>query len=161
MVFAPNDSLIACALNGSGYLRNSTIADYGDINAKIPDAHARTGGQCVVDSAFYRFRFPFPMKSRNASVYCDASPMETEVAKEATSARQSAEWGMRASQSSFTSLYERLIYEERGKRRLILLRIVYLFVYIMSSVGLNQLLTVYMPSFDNDACSLFHSCNLN
>ena len=84
-----------------------------------------------------------------------ALPVEREIAREATAARQSAEWGMRALQSSFPRLRDRLMYESRGERRLILLSIVYLFNYRTANVGLNQLLTVYMPWLDEDAGTLF------
>ena len=40
------------------------------------------------------------------------------VKREATSMRQSTEWGMRAVQSSFPSLKDQLNYEENGEQRI-------------------------------------------
>ena len=40
------------------------------------------------------------------------------VKREATSMHQSAEWGMRAIQSSFPRLKDQLIYEENGEQRI-------------------------------------------
>ena len=40
------------------------------------------------------------------------------VNSDVTSMRQSAEWGMWSSQSSFTRIKDRLLYEETGERNL-------------------------------------------
>lgn len=156
LVFAPSGRIIACALNAPGCLHDSTIASYGDIYRKLREAYGRTGGLCVVDSAFAVARHPFLIKSSNTPNPENLGGMDYEMSVQATAARQSAEWGMRAVQSSFPRLLDRIVYEERGERRLVLLSIVYLFNFRTSTVGLNQLLSVYMPWLDRDAEALFH-----
>jgi hypothetical protein len=52
---------------------------------------------------------------------------------------------MRGLQASFPRLKDRLDYEEKGERRLILELIVYLYNYWATLVGLNQIQSVYMP----------------
>jgi hypothetical protein len=61
---------------------------------------------------------------------------------------------MRACQSSFSRLKDRLEHEERGERRLILDTCVLLFNYRARSVGMNQLLSVYLPRLERDALKL-------
>ena len=154
-LFAPNGRIIACALNAPGSFHNSTIADFGDIYAKLARAYEETGGRCVVDSAFCRARHPYLIKSGEVAENVDAGSAEHEAVRQATSARQAAEWGMHALQASFPRLKVRMLYEERGERRLILLTIVYLFNYRTAIVGLNQILGVFMPWLDCDSRVLF------
>jgi hypothetical protein len=49
------------------------------------------------------------------------------VKRAATSMRQAAEWGMRALQSSFPRMLDRLVYEERGERRIIMKMMILLY----------------------------------
>ena len=63
---------------------------------------------------------------------------------------------MRALQGSFPRLKDRMIYEERGERRLWLEMIVYLFNYRARRVGLNQILNVYMPACWKDVLYLMY-----
>ena len=67
---------------------------------------------------------------------------EIVINKEATAMRQSAEWGMRAFQSSFPRIKDRIIFEENGERRLIL-RLLALFNYRANMVGINQIRHTY------------------
>lgn len=50
---------------------------------------------------------------------------------------------------------DRLYYEERGERKIILMSTVLLFNLRTRLVGLNQLLTTYMPCMSPEANSLF------
>lgn len=61
-MFAPNGANIACALNAPGAMRDSTMADYGNIYKKLQDVCDRTGDRCVVDSALSKGNQPFPIK---------------------------------------------------------------------------------------------------
>jgi len=71
--------------------------------------------------------------------------------RQATSARQASEWGMRALQGSFPRLKDRLLYEDRGERKLILLSTVWLFNLCARRVGINQILSSYMPHLSPEA----------
>ena len=57
-----------------------------------------SGGKFTVDSAFTHSNYPFLIKSCKPSL--DMSINDMDVAKDATSMRQSAEWGMHAFQAS-------------------------------------------------------------
>jgi hypothetical protein len=71
--------------------------------------------------------------------------------REATSARQTAEWGMLALQASFPRLKDRFVYEERGERRIVLKMMVLLYNMRARMVGINQILNTYMPRLMWDA----------
>lgn len=84
------------------------------------------GGRCVVDSVFSKRDNKFLIKS-SQDIFMNSGRMhEITEARQATSARQAAEWGMRALQGAFPRLNDRLTYEERGERKAILLSIVLL-----------------------------------
>ena len=65
---------------------------------------------------------------------------------QATSMRQSAEWGMRSFQSSFPRIKDRILYEESGERGLILKLFVFLFNYRANKVGINQIKNTYLTA---------------
>jgi hypothetical protein len=73
------------------------------------------------------------------------------VKRAATSMRQAAEWGMRALQSSFPRLLDRLVYEERGERRITMKMMILLYNFRARLVGINQIKNVYMPNLIQDA----------
>jgi hypothetical protein len=61
--------------------------------------------------------------------------------------RQSAEWGMRAPQSSFPRLKDRFIDDEEfGERKIILKMILLLYNLQARKVGINQIKNTYMPA---------------
>ena len=65
--------------------------------------------------------------------------------------RQLSEWGMRGLQGSFPRLKDRIKYEERGERKLILQMIVLLYNFRASTVGQNQISSSFMPHLLRDA----------
>jgi hypothetical protein len=71
--------------------------------------------------------------------------------QEATSLRQAAEWGMRAIQSSFPRLKDRIQYENNGERKVFLLLLPLLYNYRTNLVGLNQIGSTYVPLWTVDA----------
>jgi hypothetical protein len=54
-------------------------------------------------------------------------------------------------QATFPRLKDRMLYEEKGERRLIMNLIVFLYNYRASVVGLNQIQSVYMPWLERSA----------
>lgn len=66
---------------------------------------------------------------------------------QATSVRQASECGMRGLPGSFPCLKDWFIYEERGGKKLMLWSAVLLFNLRARLVGLNQILSTYMPNF--------------
>ena len=123
-VFVPNDRVIACALNALGSFHDSTVAEYGDLYTELEKVFNKTGSKYIIDSAFWSSRYPFLVKSGSDSSATTADAFEFVTEKQATSARQAAEWGMRALQGSFPRLKERPVFENRGERQIILISIV-------------------------------------
>ena len=80
---------------------------------------------------------------------------EMEIAKDATSMRQSSEWGMRAFQASFPRIKDRISLELRGQRKLMMKLMVLLYNLRTRRVGINQILNVYMPSLSEDVNQLY------
>ena len=65
--------------------------------------------------------------------------------------RQSAQWGMRAVQSSFPRLKDMMVLEERGER-IIFNCLFHLYNWRSRLVGINQIAkNVYLPALDFDA----------
>ena len=76
--------------------------------------------------------------------------------EEATSMRQSAEWGMRSFQASFPCVKDDIIYEEKRDRKLILHMLVLLFNHrAKKKVGISQIKKTYMAALDNNG-NIFH-----
>ena len=64
--------------------------------------------------------------------------------------RQSAEWGMGSFQSSFPRILDKLKYEERNERRVILILLILLFNYRANRVGINQIRNTYLNALRED-----------
>ena len=73
------------------------------------------------------------------------------MARQATAACQSAEWGMRAFQGTLPRLKDHFIYEKNGKRKIVLLTTVLLFNFRSHVVGIKQILNTYMPHMGAEA----------
>lgn len=157
LVFAPNGKVIACALNAPGSYHDSTVASYGNIYSRLAKAWEESQGKCVVDSAFSSGSYPFLIQSGDEATKNASTAEELRLAAQGTSARQSAEWGMRALQGTFPRLKARLYYEERGERSLIISSIIYMFNFRTSTLRLNQLFQVYMPALEVEATTIFNN----
>jgi hypothetical protein len=77
--------------------------------------------------------------------------MERGVARDATSMRQSAEWGMRAFQSSMPRLKDHMKFETHGEQRVTLTMMILLYHLQAWAVGINQLMSFYTAPLDCDA----------
>jgi hypothetical protein len=85
--------------------------------------------------------------------------------REATSARQTEEWGMQMLQTSFPQVKVRLVYKERGEQRIYLKMLVLLNNMHARMVSINQIRNTYMKhltkmqmkmySFDGDGVWVF------
>jgi DDE superfamily endonuclease len=159
--FCPDGTIPICYYNVCGTLHDSKIAEMGGIYNKLQHVYDRTGAKCTVDSAFAMKEYPCLIKSKqmpnleqeSRAAYREAMAINAE----ATSMRQSAEWGMRALQSSFPRLKDRFIFEKRGERRLILKMILLLYNIRSRLVGINQIKNVYMTSLEQNADELFNA----
>ncbi|CAB9508436.1 unknown protein [Seminavis robusta] len=149
-VFSIDGFIILYVINAPGSMHDSTLAEYGGVYDKLHEVFERTGGKCCVDSAFTTMSNPFLIKSsQNITTATDA--MDLLIHEQATSLRQSAEWGMRAMQSAFPRLKDRIHYEENGERMVVLQLLTLLYNARISLVGLNQLQNTYVPSWSVDA----------
>jgi hypothetical protein len=64
---------------------------------------------------------------------------------------------MRALQSSFPRLKERLIYEEYGERRIIMKLYILLYNLRARKVGINQIKNVYLNALESNADQLLRN----
>ncbi|KAG9404967.1 hypothetical protein AC1031_004065 [Aphanomyces cochlioides] len=149
-VFCPNGVIAACVLNAPGSMHDSLIAECGGLYLKIKKVYDEYNLRVVVDSAFCGSKFDFLIKS-GQDLPATSDRRAVAQGRQATSLRQTAEWGMRALKGSFPRLKDRLVYEERGERRLILNMMVLLFNFRTRLVGINQIQSTYMPYLSKEA----------
>ena len=143
--FAPNGSIIACTLNAPGTWHDSTLAHWRSMYSKLQKCWEEHHGKVLMDSAFASNMYEFIIQSsQNVPVMEGCQAML--LGQQATSCR-----GMRGLQGSFPRLKGRIIYEENGKRAIILKFITLLYNYRVRSVGINQILNHYMASLSKDA----------
>jgi hypothetical protein len=111
-VFCPDGTISICCYIVPGCVHDSKIADIGEIYAKLEMVDYKMidegGAKCTVDSDFCRNDNNYLIKSsqtigvnfEDTEHYVDAA----ELNRQATSMRQSSEWGMQALHSSFPCL---------------------------------------------------------
>lgn len=105
-----------------------------------------------MDSAFSKGQYPFLVKSSQDPLGTSEGNSELLIQmRQATSVRQASEWGMRALKGTFPRLRDRFPYGERGERKIMLLCIVLLFNVRTRLVGLNQILSTFMPHMSVEA----------
>ena len=120
----------------------------------LDKVHQRFCGKIIADSAFPG---QYPYLAR-ASKTCERGPrnlQEANVEMQLVSARQPAEWGMRALQGSFPRLKARFPYKQRGHRRIVMRLIVSLHNLRSRLVGINQIRSTYMPQLQQDVSFIF------
>ena len=158
LCFVPDGTIVMGFFNVPGCCHDSTIADWGDIYTKLETVYEETGLMFVIDSAFASGTYKFLIKSSQDDLTADDDLFNfgeqlrnITVKRAATSMRQSAEWGMRAIQSSFPRLKDTVIFEERGERRIIFNCLFHLYNLRSRLVGINQIANVYLRALDFDA----------
>mmetsp|Transcript_26532 Transcript_26532/g.41156 ORF Transcript_26532/g.41156 Transcript_26532/m.41156 type:complete len:394 (-) Transcript_26532:56-1237(-) len=147
-VFAPDGRIVICALNAPGVLHDSKLADYGGVYRKLNKLYERYSIKCVIDSAFCTANNPCLIKSSQTD---PTGAHELLTNNEATSLRQSSEWGMRIMQATNPKLKDRLPFNEFASRSDILTLAVYLFNFRTEHVGHNQITNVFMPEFSAES----------
>jgi hypothetical protein len=126
MCFCPDGTIPIDFCSIPGAVHDSQVADYGDIHDKIELVYLQDGAKCTVDSAFGNVSREFLIKSLQEIIHIEDS-MERGIARDATSMRQSAEWGIRAFQSSMPCLKDRVKFETHGERRVTLTMMIFLY----------------------------------
>jgi len=157
--FCPDGTIPIAYMNLPGSMHDSTIADWGQIYDKLENLFQTTGAVTCVDSAFRMKNVPYIIKSSQENRIGDGDTID-EVRRsiikkrQATSMRQSSEWGMRALQSSFPRINDRMPYEQKGERRIAIKMMIYLYNLRARMVGINQIKNFFQPALDRDARNL-------
>ena len=128
LCFCPDGTISIAYINITGAVHDSQIADYGDIYDKLETVYQQDGGQCTIDSAFGNVNREFLINSSQELIHTQSYRAQS-IARDATSMRQSAEWGMRAFQSSMPRIKDRMKFEERGERKVTLTVMTYCIIY--------------------------------
>ena len=151
-LFSPDGRIRACYINCPGTFHDSTMANMSKIYDLIDNLYGEMGTKVVIDSAFSADNRQSVYKSYQNNIDNSGRVRQSSaIHRQATSVRQLAEWGMRGLQGSFPRLKDRLLYEERGERRVILEMIVLLYNYRASTVGMNQIQSSFMPHLQRSA----------
>ena len=156
LCFCPDGTIPMAFFNVPGAQHDSTVCELGGIYDKLECVYEETGAVCTVDSAFRVKNAPYLLKSSQQTFVGEGDTDEEvlhsiQINRATTSMRQAAEWGMRSLQSSFPRLGDRLVYEERGERRIMMKMMILLYNFRARLVGINQIKNVYMSSLDEDA----------
>jgi hypothetical protein len=150
MCFCPVGTIPIVFCNIPGAVHDSQVADYGDIYDKLELVYLQDGAKCTVDSAFGNVSREFLIKLLQELIHIDDC-VERRNAHDATSMRQSAEWVMRAFQSSRPHLKDRMKFATCGERRVKLTMMILLYNVQARAVGINQLTSVYTAPLDRNA----------
>ncbi len=159
--FCPDGTIPIAYMNLPGSMHDSTIADMGGIYDKLKNLYETTGAITCVDSAFRMRNSPYIIKSSQDNRVGEGDTEEAvrrDIIKkrQATSMRQSSEWGMRALQSSYPRICDRMPYEQKGKRRIAIKMMIYLYNLRARMVGINQIKNVFQPALNRDARNIIN-----
>jgi hypothetical protein len=155
-VFCPDGTIPIAFFNVPGSVHDSQVAHWGRVFDKLGAVYDDTGGKCTVDSAFGKVKWPFLIKS-SQDYLVSTMPTRHEQRediqrkRQATSMRQTVEWGMRAIQSSFPCLKDTFVYEDTGERRILMKMVCLLYNLRARTVGINQIKNVFMRHLDVNA----------
>jgi len=159
LLFSADGKVRAAFFNAPGSLHDSTMSIWGDIYQVIDEIFLRLGVKVVVDSAFGKENRESLLKSYQTNLTDGGRLRQPDaVHRDACSIRQLAEWGMYGFQGSFPRLKDRLAYEERGERKLIMQSIILLYNFRASTVGQNQIQSSFMGPLAGNASQYAH-CN--
>ncbi len=151
LLFSPDGKVRGCYLNAPGVLHDSTLATWGNLYDDIDPIFERFGSHVDVDSTFAKANKESMIKSQRSNVTMDGFFVQPPTFnRQATGCWQFLEWGMRGLQGSFPRITERLHYELSGERKYIIISMILLFNWRASTVGQNQIRTVYLPHLDVD-----------
>jgi hypothetical protein len=142
--------------NVPGSVHNSQVAEFGNTYNKLEEVHHLYGAKWCVDLAFghvmraYLYKLCQDLLGPNAPTH-ELRKLDLCKKRQATSARQTAEWGIRMCQTSFPWVKNRFVYEERGERHICLKMLVLLFNMRTRMDGNNQIRNTYMKHLTRNA----------
>ena len=159
--FCPDGTIPIAHMNLPGATHDSTIADWGDIYNKLESVYEQNGGICCVDSAFRMRNAEYIIRSSQNDLVGVGLTFEEQAVdllrkQQATSMRQSSEWGMRMLQSSFPRLCDKFPFETNGERRIAIKMMVLIYNLRARLVGINQIKNVFMPSLNVNPQTYMH-----
>ena len=104
--FCPDETIPIAFFNVPGSVHDSQVGELGKIYQKLEKVYDTTGGRCCVDSAFSNLERDYLLKSGQDLLGSSAptrreQDLEHQLRRQATSARQTAKWGMLTIQNSF------------------------------------------------------------
>ncbi len=142
--FCPNGTIPIAFFNVPGCVHDSQVTEFGKMYDKLEDVYRKTGRKCCVDSAFGSVKRNHLYKSCQDHLGSKAPTrkerkLNLQQKMQATLARQSAEGGMLAMQTSFPKIKDRFVYKERGEWRIVLNMFVILYNMRARMVGINQI----------------------
>jgi hypothetical protein len=123
MCFCPDGTIPIVFCNIPAAIHDSQVADYGDIYDKLELVYLQDSAKCTVDSAFGNVSRQFLIKLLQELIHIEDHGM----ARDATSMWQSAEWWMRAFQSSMPRQKDCMKFETCGERRVTLTMMILLY----------------------------------
>jgi len=152
IAFAPTGEIIYLVTNCPGSWHDAKIASslYDKLQERTNDPFFLLADTAFPRSDSLRSRIKSPLKT-NVRLPTDARERAAalDLSAEVTSARQAAEWGMRAIQGSFGRLSVPLPIEDDRYRAQMLLCCFRLHQLRVRCVGINQIKTVYDPLWQN------------
>ncbi|CUA71478.1 Cytoplasmic dynein 2 heavy chain 1 [Rhizoctonia solani] len=161
IVFAPDGCIISSRINAPGSWHDSRTAShvYDQLRNKTPE-----GFFLVADTAFPRtsadlagkIKTPLKVRARLSDNPVRAAE-ELAYSNAITSARQPAEWGMRALQGAYGRLRMPLDINNPIGRRVLLETCFRLHNLRTRLIGINQIRTVYMRQWDSDDDRFLHN----
>ena len=113
--------------------------------AKLEYVFKTFGGKVVIDSAFNLSNKKYLIKSSQQDPFTEDG---IRLNRNATSLRQLSEWGTRIIQGSVLRLKDNMPYKEFSERKVILNLMVLLYNYQSHSIGINQILNVFMSQIE-------------
>ena len=126
------------------------MGNWSDIYPKLEEIHQRTGGKITVDSAFAAKESDALIKTSNDLYDCQGNVCGNLTRlKQAKGVRILSEWGNGGFQASFPRITDIFMYKERGERKIQISCMVFLYNFRASTVGFNQIQTVFMPYLQN------------
>jgi DDE superfamily endonuclease len=145
-LFTPDGRIRMCVINAPGSMHDSQLAMQFGVYNTIDAFYEEDGSRVVGDSAFSGGKNRRSViKSAATGRDRGAGLIPNTLVAQATSLRQSSEWGMRALQGSFPRLKDKFKWEVKGERRISISVIVHLYNFRAMLVGQNQIQTAFMP----------------
>jgi hypothetical protein len=156
LCFCPDGTIPISFFGIPGSVHDSQVTEFRNIYKKLEEVYDLYGAKCCVDLAFgnvtrgYLYKLCQDLLGSSTPTR-ELRKLDLCKKREATLARQTAEWGMRMFQTSFPRVKNRFVYKEREERRICLKMLVLLNNMRARMVGINQIRNAYMKHLTRNA----------